>query len=93
MIRSMPHVVFTPALQRHVTCPPAEVEGRTVREALDRVFGENPRARGYVLDEQGALRKHMAVFIDGEAVHDRTGLSDGVGADSQIYVMQALSGG
>jgi hypothetical protein len=89
----MPHVVFTPALQRHVSCPPAEVEGSTVREALERVFGENPRARGYVLDEQGALRKHMAVFIDGEAVRDRTGLSDGVGAGSQIYVMQALSGG
>ncbi|HEV8580157.1 MAG TPA: MoaD/ThiS family protein [Thermoanaerobaculia bacterium] len=89
----MPHVVFTPALQRHVTCPPADVEGSTVREALERVFRENPRARGYVLDEQGALRKHMAVFIDGETVQDRIGLSDGVGADSQIYVMQALSGG
>jgi molybdopterin synthase sulfur carrier subunit len=70
-----------------------DVEGRTVREALDRAFGENPRARGYVLDEQGALRKHMVVFVDGEAILDRTGLSDGVSADSQIYVMQALSGG
>ena len=89
----MPHVVFTPALQRHVACPPADVEGRTVREALDRAFGQNPRARAYVLDEQGALRKHMVVFVDGEAILDRTGLSDGVGADSQIYVMQALSGG
>jgi molybdopterin synthase sulfur carrier subunit len=89
----MPNVVFTPALQRHVPCPPASVEGATVREVLDRVFGENPRARTYVLDEQGALRKHMMVFIDGEAVQDRNALSDGVGADSQIYVMQALSGG
>lgn len=89
----MPHVVFTPALQRHVACPPADVAGGTVREALDRVFGDNPRARTYVLDEQGSLRKHMVVFVDGEAIHDRTGLSDGVGADSQIYVMQALSGG
>jgi len=89
----MPHVVFTPALQRHVACPPADVEGGTVREALERVFGENPRARAYVLDEQGALRKHMVVFVDGEAILDRSGLSDGVEADSQIYVMQALSGG
>src|SRR5204862_201386 len=37
--RAMPHVVFTPALQRHVTVPPADVEGGTVREALDRLFG------------------------------------------------------
>lgn len=89
----MPHVTFTPALQRHVPCPPAEVEGGTVREVLDRVFGDNPRARGYVLDEQGALRKHMVVFVDGEVIQDRTGLTDGVSRDSQIYVMQALSGG
>lgn len=89
----MPHVVFTPALQRHVACPPREVEGCTVREVLDGAFVGNPRLRTYVLDEQGALRKHMAVFVDGEAVRDRDGLSDGVGAASQIYVMQALSGG
>lgn len=89
----MPHVVFTPALQRHVACPPADVEGGTVREALDRVFGDNPKARSYVLDEQGALRKHMVIFVNGEVIQDRTGLSDSVGMDSQIYVMQALSGG
>jgi sulfur carrier protein ThiS len=89
----MPQVVFTPTLQRHLTCPPSEVPGTTVREVLDRVFGNEPRARGYVLDEQGALRKHVVVFVDGEAVQDRSGLSDGVRAESQVYVMQALSGG
>ena len=41
----------------------------------------------------GALRKHMLVFIDGEQIHDRTGLSDPVTADAEVYVMQALSGG
>jgi len=76
-----------------VSCPPADIEARTVREALEGVFAGNPRARAYVLDEQGALRKHMVVFVDGEAILDRNGLSDGVGLDSQIYVMQALSGG
>lgn len=89
----MPRVVFTPNLERHVDCPPTQVAAGTVREALERVFGDHPKIRGYVLDEQGVLRKHMAVFVDGEAVRDRAGLSDGVGADSQIYVMQALSGG
>jgi sulfur-carrier protein len=89
----MPHVVFTPALQRHIAIPSREVEGGSVREALEGVFRDQPRARAYVLDEQGALRKHMMVFIDGEPVQDRDGLSDGVGAGAQIYVMQALSGG
>lgn len=89
----MPRVVFTPNLQRHVSCPPAEVPGRTVREVLDVVFAGNARARGYVLDEQGALRKHMLVFIDNEIVRDRVHLSDRVPETGEVYVMQALSGG
>ena len=67
----MPRVVFTTNLQRHVPCPPAEARGQTVRAALDAVFAGNPQARGYVLDEQGALRKHMLVFVDGRQVEDR----------------------
>jgi molybdopterin converting factor small subunit len=89
----MPRVVFTANIQRHVACPPMQVEGATVREALDAVFAANPQARRYVLDDQSALRQHMAVFVAGEAIRDRVRLSDAVGADAEIYVMQALSGG
>jgi hypothetical protein len=89
----MPRVVFTPNLQRHVACPATEAPGRTVREVLDSVFAANPRARGYVLDDQGELRPHMVVFVDGAQVADREGLSDEVPADGEVYVMQALSGG
>jgi molybdopterin synthase sulfur carrier subunit len=86
-------VHFTETIQRHVACPPMTVSGRTVREVLDAVFVGNPRARGYVLDEQNELRKHMAVFLDGRMIRDRAGLSDPVGPDAEVYVMQALSGG
>ena len=89
----MPTVHFTDALQRHVPCPPTEAPGRTVREVLDGVFAANPRVRGYVLDEQQALRKHMAIFLDGRLISDRVGLSDPVEPGSEVYVMQALSGG
>jgi hypothetical protein len=89
----MARVVFTPNLERHVACPPSDAPGRTLRAVLDAVFAAHPRARGYVLDEQGALRKHMIVFIDGEQVRDRTGLSDPVPPDGEVYVMQSLSGG
>lgn len=89
----MARVVFTANLQRHVPCPPVTVAATTVSEALDRVFADNPRLRGYVLDEHGGLRKHMAVFVDGELVDDRERLSDPVGPNGEIYVMQALSGG
>jgi hypothetical protein len=89
----MAQVFFTTNLQRHVPCPPREAPGVTVREVLETVFATNPTARGYVLDDQGTLRKHMIVFVNGEQVHDRTGLSDPVGPADQVYVMQALSGG
>ena len=89
----MAHVVFTQNIQRHIACPPADVDGQTVREVLDAVFVRNERARGYVLDEQGALRKHMVIFVDGVQVRDRECLSDAVRPGGEVYVMQALSGG
>ena len=89
----MARVVFTPNLARHVSCPPTEAGGATVREVLDAVFAGNPRARGYVLDDQAGLRKHMSVFVDGRQLKDRTGLTDPVRPDSEIFVAQALSGG
>lgn len=89
----MARVVFTKNLQRHVPCPPTVAPGVTVREVLDHVFAENPRLRGYVVNERGALRKHMSIFLDGELIIDRRALSDQVTPESEIYVMQALSGG
>ncbi len=86
-------VTFTSNIQRHVNCPPATVRGETVSEALQAVFQGNPRARGYVLDEQGAVRPHMVVFVDGRQVKDRQHLSDPVKSNAEIYVAQALSGG
>lgn len=89
----MPRVTFTSALQRHVPCPPRVVGAGTLADVLGQVFAVQPRLRSYVLDEQGALRRHVAVFIDGSSVEDRGALSDEVGPDSEVYVMQALSGG
>ena len=89
----MPRVVFTPNLERHVAAPSAEVSGRSVREVLDRVFEDNPRLRSYVLDDQGRLRQHVVVFVNGEMIEDRVTLEDGLGQDDEVFVMQALSGG
>ena len=89
----MPTVTFTPNIQRHVNCPPSNVEGETVRQVLEAVFRENPRARAYILDEQGAVRQHMVVFVDGQQVRDRQRLTDPVAPTAEIYVAQALSGG
>jgi sulfur-carrier protein len=89
----MARIVFTQNLQRHVTCPETDACGHSVGEVLEAVFAENPRARGYVLDDQAGLRKHITIFIDGKMIRDRVRLSDAVGENSRIHVLQALSGG
>jgi hypothetical protein len=89
----MPRVVFAPLVLRHVDCPPSDQPGRTVRACLDAAFAAYPMARGYILDDHGALRKHVAVFVDNEMIADRVGLSDPVGPTGEIFVFQALSGG
>ncbi len=89
----MPRVVFTPNLQRHVAMPTVTAAGTTVRAVLDAVFSANPQARSYVLDDQAALRKHMAIFVNGIAIRDRVHLLDRVAETDEVYIMQALSGG
>ncbi len=89
----MPIIRFTQNIQRHVRCPELAVPGTTIREALENYFREHEQARGYVLDDQGKLRTHMAVFVDGKQIGDRAGLSDPVDGDAMIDVVQALSGG
>lgn len=86
-------VRFTPNLARHCECGPLEARGATVREVLDDAFRRNAKARDFVLDERGVLRKHMTVFVDGEAISDRERLSDPVRDGAEIWIMQALSGG
>ena len=80
----MATVRFTANIQRHVSCPTREVAGDTLRRVLDGYFQENERARGYVFDDQGRLRQHMAIFIDGQQVRDRRDLTDPVASDAVI---------
>lgn len=62
-------------------------------EVLQAYFPQYPALRGYVLEDSGALRKHMTIFVDGVAIQDRQNLSDPVPVDGEVFIMQALSGG
>ena len=89
----MPRVVFTSNLQRHIACPEREVHAATVAQALAAVFADAPQVRDYVLDEQGHVRRHVHIYVDGRRIIDRERLSDAVAPGSEICVLQALSGG
>ena len=73
--------------------PTAAGGGRDGSRRPREVFEGREQLRGYVLDDQGALRHHVTVFVDGVQVRDRTRLAEPVEASTEIYVMQALSGG
>ena len=91
----MATVCFTQNLRQHLgsELAPIPVDAPTVAGALDQVFATHPRLRGYILDDQGAVRKHVAIFLDGESVSDRTSLSDTLPAGGELFITQALSGG
>jgi len=43
--------------------------------------------------QRHGLRRHVAVYVNGAPVHDRTKLLDPVGPCDEVYVFQALTGG
>ena len=91
--RRVPTVEFAPALTRHVACPRQQVGATTLAAALDAAFAAAPALRGYVLDEQGAVRKHVAVFVNGQMVPSRSDLSRALQPQDSVMVIQALTGG
>lgn len=89
----MATIRFTSHLARHRPTPLLQADGATVAEVLGGALAGDPLLRGYILDEQGRLRRHVNVYLDGVLIGDRLRLSDPVREGSEIYVLQALSGG
>lgn len=89
----MPAVSFSKNIQTHVDVDRTETAADTVGEALECLFARQPRLRGYLLDDRGAVRKHVAIFVNGASISDRDTLTDPVAEADEIFVMQALSGG
>jgi molybdopterin synthase sulfur carrier subunit len=98
---AMARVVLASMLTRWLPAEVADGAGEvaldlpaaTVGAALDALFDRHPGLRGYVVDERGALRRHVALFVDGDALQPKSDLARPLRADSELYVMQALSGG
>ncbi|MFL6673675.1 MAG: MoaD/ThiS family protein [Massilia sp.] len=89
----MAQLFFTQQLARFTVVPQVDTAATRLRAGLDSAFAVNPALRGYVLDEQGQLRENVVIFIDGRRCADRSRLDDALQPDSEVYVLQALSGG
>lgn len=96
----MPQVILASALARWLTPAPTPqsgerrltVPGGSVRAVLANLFAEYPSLRGYVVDEAGAVRHHVVVYVNDTAV-EKTALTEPIPADAAVYLFQALSGG
>lgn len=89
----MVKVEFAPSLRRHVECAPQTVADGTLRTVLEAALGAAPELATYVFDDQRAIRKHVAVFINQHLVTDRVNLNQPVQAGDRVSVIQALTGG
>jgi sulfur-carrier protein len=89
----MPTVEFAPALTRHVPCAAQEVAAASLRAALEGAFLAAPALKSYVLDEQGNVRKHVAVFVNAQLIASRNQLDIALRPQDKVMVIQALTGG
>lgn len=90
----MPTIKFTYALKRfYPSLGEIEVEAISLPEVLEKIDEQYPGIKSYLIDERGTLRKHVNIFVDGSLIDDRENLSDKIDSKSEIYFMQALSGG
>ena len=78
--------------RRHLSVPLAPDPG-TVGLVLDALGEAHPGVRARVLDERGALRRHVNVFVNGESVRYLDGLATPVGRDDEVWILPAVSGG
>jgi len=65
------------------------VSGSTVGEVLVALEREHPPIAGWVLDEQGRIREHVNVFVNGIHGEERTP----VDGDDRVQVLPAITGG
>ncbi len=86
-------VVFTAHLRQVGPSESQEFEGATVGDVLASVFDLFPNLKGYIYDDQDRVRKHIAIFVDGVRLENDQATDETVEPTTEIYVLQALSGG
>lgn len=91
----MAKVRFTAALKRFYPKLQEEenVPGTKISEVLAAIDEKYPGIIDYVVDEEGALRKHVNIFLREELIKDKLTLSDPVAEQDEVLIYQALSGG
>ena len=86
-------ISFTQHLRAVGPVDVARYDGATLADVLAAVARDFPKLPAYVLDDQGRLRRHIAVFVDGQMRPRDRALTDPISANAEVHIFQALSGG
>ena len=86
-------VEFAASLRRHVECAPQQVPPGSLRGVLEAALAAAPELAHYVFDDQRAVRKHVAVFVNQQMQRERGKLDQPVREGDHVLVIQALTGG
>lgn len=87
-------IQFTSLLKRFFpNLKTEEIEANTVAELVMLLDKTYPGLKAYLVEEQGSLRKHVNIFVNGTMIKDRINLSDRLLYNDQVNIIQALSGG
>ena len=70
-----------------------KVEAANVKEVFSALETAYPNISDYLMDEHGALRHHINIFIAGKMMNDRDNLTDTIKEEDEVLIFQALSGG
>jgi len=70
-----------------------EVEALTVREAIDVLDHDHPGIRERVLDDQGALRRFVNLFVADEDIRFLQGLDTSLPVGATLSIIPAVAGG
>lgn len=71
----------------------AQVDGATVGEVLGALYDRHGELRERVADDDGALRRFVNVYLDGEDVRFLAGLETAVKDGAELQILPAVAGG
>ena len=87
--------VFIPAPLRRLTGGLARVEtaAATLAELVDRLDALHPGMRTYLLDESGAVRAYVNVFVNAAEARTLDGLETRLKEGDEVSILPAMAGG